>query len=56
MVSTDFIYGGFTLYNSGENFEEFPVVFLKVVSLGIFDINFLGLADSSKLGEVIGCK
>ena len=55
MVSPNFIYGVFTVDNSDGNFEDFPVGLLKVVPLGIFDITILGLADSSKIGEEIGC-
>ena len=55
MGSPDFISGGFTVDNSEGNSEDFPIGLIKVVSLGIFDINMLGLADSSKIGEYIGC-
>ena len=55
MVSTDFIYGGFTVDNSDGNSEDFPVVLIKGVSLGLFDIAMLRLAEYSKLGEEIGC-
>ena len=55
MVCTDFIYCGFTVDNYDGHYEDFPVRFLKVVSLGLFDITMIGLADSYKLGEEIGC-
>ena len=55
MVSPDFIYGGFTVDNFGGNSKYFPVGLIKGVSLGFFDITILSLAESSKLGEEIGC-
>ena len=55
MVSTEFIYGGFTVENSDGNSEEFSVVLIKDASLGIFDITMIIIAESSKLGEEIGC-
>ena len=50
MVSPEFIYGGFTVDNSDGNSEGFPGGLVKNVSLVIFDINMLSLAESSKLG------
>ena len=55
MASNDFIYGGFTADNSGGNSEYFPVGLIKCVSLGIFYITMISLADSYKLGEYICC-
>ena len=54
LVSPDFIYGGFIVHNSGGNSEEFPVVLIKCVSLGLFDITMLSLSEYSELGEDIG--
>ena len=47
--SPEFISGWFTVDNSDENSEEFPVRLLKVVSLGLFDITILGLAYYFKI-------
>ena len=55
MVYPDFIYGGFTVDNSDGKYEYFPVVLIKGVSLGLFDIAMLRLAEYYKLGEDIGC-
>ena len=55
MVSTDVIYGRFTVDNSDGNSEDFPVGLIKCVSLKMFNITMLSLADFSKLGEDIGC-
>ena len=55
MVSPDFIYGDFTVDNSDGKSDDFSVVLIKGVSLGLFDIIMLSLANSSKLGEDIGC-
>ena len=55
MGSPDFISGGCTVEKSEGNSEDFPVVLLKGVSLGLFDITLIRLAGSSKLGEEIGC-
>ena len=49
------MYGCFNVDNSDGNSEDFPVELIKAVSLGLFDINILGLVDYSKLGEDIGC-
>ena len=53
--STDFIFGGFTVDNSNGNYEEFPVILLKVVSIGLFDITMIGLYGYFKIKEEIGC-
>ena len=53
--STNFISGGFNADNSDGNFEDFPVVLLKGISLGIFEITMLVLADYYKHGENSGC-
>ena len=55
MVSPDFIYGGFTVDNYDGNSEDFQAELIKGVTLGIFDINMLSLAESSKIVEEIGC-
>ena len=55
MVSPDLIYGGFNVDNYDGKYEDFPVEFIKCVSLGLFEITMLGLADSSELGKEIGC-
>ena len=51
MVSPEFIYGGFNVDNSDGNSEDFPVGLIKGVSIGLFDITMLSLADYSKIGE-----
>ena len=53
MLYPDFIYGGFTVDNSDGNSEDFPVVLIKVVSLGLFDMTMLSLSDYSRLVEYI---
>ena len=50
VVSPEFIYFGFTVDNYDGNSEEFSVGLIKGVSLGIFEITMLRLADSSKIG------
>ena len=55
MVYPYFIYGGFTVDKYDGNYEDFSVGLIKDVSLIIFDMIRLRLADSSKLGEEIGC-
>ena len=42
--------------NSDGNSEGFPVPTADDVSLGLFESPMLGLADSSKIGEELGCK
>ena len=51
MLYSDFINGGFTVDNSDGNSEDFPVILIKGVSLGLFYITMLSLAEYSKLGE-----
>ena len=55
MVYPEFIYGGFILDNYYGNYEDFPFLLIKVVSLGIFYITMISLSESLKLRYEIGC-
>ena len=55
MVYSDFVFGGLTVDNSDGHSEDFPVELIKGVSLWLFEITMLRLADFFKLGEYIGC-
>ena len=52
----DSIFDGINEDNSDENSEGFPIGTDDDVSLGLFEMSMLGLADSPKIGEELGCK
>ena len=56
MGSPDSIFDGINEDNSDGKYEVFPIGTADDVSLGFFETSMLGLADSSKLGEELGCK
>ena len=50
------IFDGVRVYNFGRNSEESLVEFPYGVIFGAIESTMFGLAESSKLGESLGCK